>query len=255
MHVQADSWRATAAYLYTLWIPRSDLAWEYLRRNARYQWCWSQRRTNCPAAAAQWGLARFCDPCLPAPYANPPWLLSQDNQPVSLTSKEAVDPTYRLRFWRIAGAKSLVHSRNGLVLDVRRADTVTNIELPADFGDDAAAAFVVPVGDRFVAGWAAAVAANAVLTGAMNTRPATRRVTRDQVIHLRALQAFDARTAGAPHRDVAIALFGSQRVSRDWHSDSDVRALTRRSVQRASRLVQGGYRAMIAKRPGTKWSA
>jgi len=255
MYRQADSWRATAAYLYTLWISRSDLAWEYLRRNARYRWCWAHHRSSRPAAAAHWGLVRYCDPCLAAPYARPSWLLSEDNQMVPLTLKETADATYRLRLWRIAGAKSLVQSGNGLLLHVRHADTVTNIELPPDVGDGTAAAFVVPVGERFVSGCAAAAAANAVLTGTANTWPAAGRVGQDQVLHLRALQAFDARAAGAPHRDIAIALFGSERVSRDWHSDSDVRALTRRSLQRASRLVQGGYRALIAELPGTNRSA
>ena len=40
-------WQATAAYLYTLALPPAALAWEYLRRNARYRDDWRARRV-CP---------------------------------------------------------------------------------------------------------------------------------------------------------------------------------------------------------------
>jgi hypothetical protein len=50
----ADAWRAAAAYLYTLDLDPTDLAWEYLRRHPQYQADWA-----CGAARARpgrWGL-------------------------------------------------------------------------------------------------------------------------------------------------------------------------------------------------------
>ena len=57
------SWVPTAAYLYTLWLDRVLLAWEYLRRNPDYR-----REFCCETALRQqgspacWGLKVWEDP-------------------------------------------------------------------------------------------------------------------------------------------------------------------------------------------------
>lgn len=50
-------WRAAAAYLYTLDLNGSALAWEYLRRHPAYRADWLGRHHR--AKAARWGL-RCC---------------------------------------------------------------------------------------------------------------------------------------------------------------------------------------------------
>lgn len=50
-------WQATAAYLYTLALPPAGLAWEYLRRNARYRDDWRARSLS-DAVGQLWGLHR-----------------------------------------------------------------------------------------------------------------------------------------------------------------------------------------------------
>ena len=50
-------WQATAAYLYTLALPPAALAWEYLRRNARYRDDWRAHRGT-DAVGHLWGLHR-----------------------------------------------------------------------------------------------------------------------------------------------------------------------------------------------------
>lgn len=61
-HTTDDSpWQATAAYLYTLALPPAALAWEYLRRNARYQEDWCAGRAS-DAVGPLWGLHRPREP-------------------------------------------------------------------------------------------------------------------------------------------------------------------------------------------------
>jgi len=61
-----------------------------------------------------------------------------------------------------------------------------------------------------------------------------------------ALRAWDARRAGASHREIAAALFGEAAVTADWDGRS---AYLRCRVQRLNRLgetlVQGGYRDLL----------
>lgn len=47
-------WRAAAAYLYTLDLDGSALAWEYLRRHTGYRADWLSRQSR--ASASHWGL-------------------------------------------------------------------------------------------------------------------------------------------------------------------------------------------------------
>ena len=63
----------------------------------------------------------------------------------------------------------------------------------------------------------------------------------------RVVQAFDGAEAGALHRDIAIALFGSARVERDWHAaHNPLRDYVRRAIARGRLLTQSGYRQFLA---------
>lgn len=50
------SWRAAAAYLYTLELDGPGLAWEYLRRHPGYRGAWLARRRR--LHGGRWGLRR-----------------------------------------------------------------------------------------------------------------------------------------------------------------------------------------------------
>ena len=63
------------------------------------------------------------------------------------------------------------------------------------------------------------------------------------------LRAHDAIADGASQREIAIALFGDDRVTAQWHGRSDsLRSLVRRLVKDAASLASGGYRSLL-KRP------
>ncbi|MER9344792.1 DUF2285 domain-containing protein [Mesorhizobium sp. M0601] len=60
------------------------------------------------------------------------------------------------------------------------------------------------------------------------------------------LRALDGSIAGAPHREIAIALFGKTRVERDWADPGDhLRDGVRRAVRRGRSLMNGGYRRFL----------
>ena len=70
------SWVPSAAYLYTLWLDRVLLAWEYLRRNPDYR-----REFSCETALRQqrspacWGLKVWEDPDQDSRAVDPLWQL------------------------------------------------------------------------------------------------------------------------------------------------------------------------------------
>ena len=60
------------------------------------------------------------------------------------------------------------------------------------------------------------------------------------------LQALDGWLAGAPYREIAVALFGEARVEADWRDPRDhLRDQVRRAVRRGRELMRGGYRKLL----------
>ncbi|MHA7774692.1 DUF2285 domain-containing protein [Roseibium sp. M-1] len=56
------------------------------------------------------------------------------------------------------------------------------------------------------------------------------------------LQALDGALAGATHRDIALALFGAERVDRDWSDPGEhLRDQVRRAIRRGRYLMTKGY--------------
>ncbi|HPW27815.1 MAG TPA: DUF6499 domain-containing protein [Rhodoferax sp.] len=62
-------WRAAAAYLYTLDLDGSALAWEYLRRHAGYRADWRSRQSR--ASVSHWGLQSRRRPAARCPPGTP----------------------------------------------------------------------------------------------------------------------------------------------------------------------------------------
>lgn len=63
---------------------------------------------------------------------------------------------------------------------------------------------------------------------------------------LEALRVADALAAGASHREIAVALYGEQRVRAEWGGRSDfLLSRIRRRVAEARRMEQGGYHALF----------
>lgn len=66
---------------------------------------------------------------------------------------------------------------------------------------------------------------------------------------LRAIQALDARRAGASQRQIAALVFGEERAAEDWNGPSDyMRMRVHRLVRSAEKMAAGGYRAAFGLR-------
>ena len=64
------------------------------------------------------------------------------------------------------------------------------------------------------------------------------------------LRVHDAIAQGASQREIGAALFGDERVRRDWSDDSDsLRSRVRRLVRDAHSMARGGYRQLMRRRP------
>ena len=60
------------------------------------------------------------------------------------------------------------------------------------------------------------------------------------------LRVLDGRLVGASYREIAVALFGPDRVNKDWNGPGDhIKNRIRRAAQRGAILMQGGYRALL----------
>ncbi|MGK6355667.1 DUF2285 domain-containing protein [Sphingomonas sp. DT-207] len=64
------------------------------------------------------------------------------------------------------------------------------------------------------------------------------------------LRAIDALHAGAAQRDIAVALFGADRVRNEWRGRSDyLRLRVQRLVRSSEMMIRGGYLQLVAERP------
>lgn len=64
-----------------------------------------------------------------------------------------------------------------------------------------------------------------------------------------ALRVGDALRAGASHRDIAIELYGAQRVGRGWQGSAEsLRLRVRRLARDARNMAAGGYRTLMRRR-------
>lgn len=65
------------------------------------------------------------------------------------------------------------------------------------------------------------------------------------------LRVHDALSAGASQREIALHLFGRERVPNDWREVSDsLRSRVRRMVREARRMAGGGYRLLLGRKEG-----
>jgi hypothetical protein len=64
------------------------------------------------------------------------------------------------------------------------------------------------------------------------------------------LRVHDAIGQGASQREIGAALFGDERLARDWVGESDsLRSRVRRLVREAQAMARGGYRQLMRRRP------
>lgn len=253
------------AYDYISTLNASELAWEFLRRNSRYESDFASQTASVvppktlpsgqmvwqkPAAspsAAHWGLASFVDPSLSALEAPIQWLPGTGVAVLSATavrasSHEEADldlPTLR-------GNGHIVLDDSGpqhVILN--STDTAIVLHVQGDRIVDG------PVDLTFhVPGVAFAARAGAWLTKLprLLSKPPRWICDTPRRTQLRnALIALDGNRAGASYREVADFVFGKARSSAGWSkSNRALKDQVIRSVRRGRDLARGGYLRLIS---------
>jgi len=189
------------------------------------------------------------DPQLDAREAQPRWLNPAIASLVPATSDDPGDSTFSL--WRFAGRKRLTHDGSQLHFSAHCAQRMLQVQLSKSLHDDAPFAFLVHA-DRWIH------ARIRALTDALTTLNQPNgecmddtppRPSRAALVHVRALQVFDAAADGASQRDIAEVLFGAPSVQESWSSDSELRAQVRHLIKRGRHYVNGGYRDLLTAPP------
>ncbi|MBP6892892.1 MAG: DUF2285 domain-containing protein [Pseudacidovorax sp.] len=150
--------------------------------------------------------------------------------------------------WRVPGDKQLMAGPDA-VLSVSIGPRHARFLIDAGLSSGAPFVVTVPLTTHLRGQLAAFEAAAGLLEGRTLPAAHARSVGRDGRLHLRALQALDAMQAGASHRDLAVALFGSRAVRADWHADGALRAQVRHLIARAEGFMRGGYLGLAGLRP------
>lgn len=255
----AAAWQATAAYLYLLRLDAASLAWEYLRRAPEYRAAWHRLGRQAPPDVARpWGLMQLEDPDLDARFAHPVW---DERMPTLLhvhaqVSEDQADRATEqsLNLWHLPGAKHLAAlPAGGYALQVREENHTLRARLGLGVLEGLPALCIVPLDARLHA--QAAVLTEHATRFAPRRAVTQHRTTRNHghvhpvtlasLHHLHALQALDGARAGASHRRIAEVLYGVERVHRQWHADSALRAQVRHSLARGATLMRGGYRRLV----------
>lgn len=234
------AWALPAAYLYTLDLDGPALAWEYLRRNPSYQSDWSEQRS-----LEQWGMHRGDHPAYDAREARPLWITCSDALlHVRGSNTRDVGISAGFDLWRVPGRKRLALGDAGLTLRAEMSSYRLQISLAGDLGDGDAYAVTVPLGPSLRGQLDAFNVQAMALQGQEPSAMPVRASSRAALLHLRALQALDGRQAGASHREIALAVFGSEAVALRWQADGELRAQIRHLLRRAEAFMQGGYRVL-----------
>jgi hypothetical protein len=225
--IKPPSWGPFAAYLYTLKLDNVSLAWEYLRRNARYCSDFGCAISNSQESQLphSWGLQHWEDPRIDARFADPHWLSAARSE-ILLERDCAGQATIPFDIWKIPGQKTLWHCGDHLRLTSRRGNEVLHrVRWTEDLtqGDPCRVSFAAGPGFTVRARVAQRFLRSLDRTHKPpshgNRRPSLRALT-----HMQILQALDGEASGASQREIAQHLFG---LSRDFNWDADSRWRTR----------------------------
>jgi len=241
-----ESPKAQDAYSRMAHLPRNAWAWEYLRRNPHYLTAYMKRDT---AFLAQWPLQRFEDPDIDARDANVFWCpdacryvlpltaslrcAQEDGHDFSLNGLQC-----RVTIHREDDRWHILFAQDGRALQLEISGT--------DNLDNCALFTAVLPPPRLRTARLLALRRLSDLMTHRCLRPALYPPERRSARLIHVLRALDLSLARAPHRDIAIALFGRERVERDWHhAHNHLRDHVRRAITAGRELMEGGYRKFL----------
>jgi hypothetical protein len=243
---QAD-WRSKDSYAYAANLTRLGWAWEFLRRNPRFQADFERQATAGRAARSQrqsrsdalrsWGLLRADTPSKNASEAKVFWDPKACAHVLPLVTGQGTVLGHVERFTSQPVAHVLIcDGTRRLQLSIRLcAATESGILLTEAIAPPRQAP----------CRWRSLICFNDYFfSGSLPQRHFRSERTAGRLA--RVAQALDGALRSASHREIAIALYGRVRVSDDWNDPGEyLRDGVRRAVRRGRLLMNGGYRQFL----------
>ena len=244
-------WRDVMAYDALHHADRSELAWEWLRRDPGYCQAFRHHLEHVSAEAAaalvRWGLHAWVQPALTAREARPVWRADIHPQVLKARSVASAADADSFDLARWASIATLIV--DGQTSHLLLNDGHHALRLDVD-GEPLTAG---PVRLHFALNGFASLSAplstllrlrQMMKTGAIGKPSAISPFRRARDVLL--LRAWDGHRTGASQREIGRALFGEERVDQEWdgHSDS-LRSRVRRLVRDARAMARGGYRVLL----------
>lgn len=253
----AFDWQDSLGYGFARRLSSGPWAWEFLRRNPDYQRVAKSAPTMEPkecvpevTSALTWGLVAFADPGCSAWTASVLWRpdLYASVLPVDAVPAEFSSDTPALEFASLQCRVGVVAAsgqrhhlflgdqENWLQLMLHGAEPTGKLHL-------ATSAIVtwpnIPERHQLLKRLSY-LASHGRLASDLY-RP---HASADRLAHV--LQVLDGSLQGASHREIALVMFGAERVARDWsRPGSHLRDHIRRAVQRGRYLMNGGYLELL----------
>ena len=258
-----------ACYAYLLNVCRSDLAWEFLRRNPDYQQDYrlSRRGVDRPRRLGsgqdltrlrrrsprceRWGLDPFVDPKCPAPLVPLCWTIGEAAAGLDgVAERAAGHAPAALSIMRFHAARHIVIGPIGeevvLLRDAERAATLRLQGSRAGLGAVNVTFLIQDLPDPQRLAQRFRALERLIAAPRFQVRP-----SRTRLFYRDALLALDARLIGLSHREIAILLHGPDAVRRTWlRSSGSIRERIRHLLARGQALRDGAYRNLLGKGGG-----
>ncbi|MGB8365202.1 MAG: DUF2285 domain-containing protein [Rhizomicrobium sp.] len=245
------NWQNTETYRWMGSLPRTAWAWELMRRNPDYRALFSRLG---PASAGEdgelWPLMRLEDPELDARSAAVFWRcdVCPEVLPVA-ASIEFRNPEVRRLSLRDVHCRVFTLPGGGDHCHVLFAQQGRFFQLSvcgASHLDDGLLLTPVLSDPALYAARQLAIRrlGDLVSSGCLRLSFYPQVARSDRMT--RVVQALDGEMAGVPHRDIGIALFGRDRVEREWHHPHNyLRDHVRRAIAHGRELMLGGFRRLL----------
>lgn len=257
----ATSWRKS--YIQVFELPALGCAWEFVRRNAKISEAWSALKPAWHESVGDHGLkiVEATEP-LSAPYL---WTSSPDEDaasasviwnPITTTRVlNVISLPPKLSFGGqvldlefIAAEKTLFVSLDGTQQLLLR-DGIRSLQLNISgaritepsilFVDTAISEEHPEIQLRLLECFRMLRAGGSLPSECFPPHPYAKRAAA-------VLMALDGHLAGASHREIAVAMFGEERVDRDWSDPREhLRDAVRHTIARGLVLMEGGYRMFL----------
>jgi hypothetical protein len=234
-------WRSKESYAYTRNLTRLGWAWEFLRRNPQFQAelnrCSLVRNGGPRDGLRRWGILQADDPSKDALEAKVFWDPGACAHVLPLVAGHGTVPVHTGRIIKR-------RMRHVLICDGGRRLQLS-VRLCAPLGPETLLTDAVVTPAEGASRWRALNCFNDFLfSGYLSPRDFRGEPASGRLAHV--AQALDGAFCGASHREIAMALHGRLRVSRDWNDPGEyLRDGVRRAIRRGRLLMNGGYRRFL----------